>query len=189
MPAKSHSRDEKPATVSLRISIRAQRGAEHARFLRHQLQSAHGLLRSPLAELSIALVGDRRMSDLHSRFMSIAGPTDVLTFPLEIDEGGHATSGEVVICVPEAERRVDETGVPLAHELLLYAIHGMLHLSGYDDGTAREYKIMHRKEDDLLSLLGIGPVFQPPGFRVSNPRQPSGRRASGRGGSGKAKRP
>jgi probable rRNA maturation factor len=120
------------------------------------------MLQSPLEELSIALVGDRQMSDLHLRFVSIAGPTDVLTFPLELDDAGSAISGEVVICVPEARRRTREHGTRLAHELLLYSIHGMLHLAGYDDRTDREYNQMHRIEDDLLSRLGIGPVFAPP---------------------------
>jgi probable rRNA maturation factor len=120
------------------------------------------LLRPPLTELSLALVGDRVMSDLHRRFMSIDGPTDVLTFPLEMDSAGKTIGGEVVICVPEARRRAREHGIPLPHELLLYAVHGVLHLSGYDDRTAMEYKVMHRTEDDLLSRLGIGPVFQPP---------------------------
>jgi probable rRNA maturation factor len=105
------------------------------------------------------------MSDLHLRFMSMAGPTDVLTFPLEIDATGNTLSGEVVICIPEARRRAREHGTRLSHEILLYAVHGMLHLSGYDDRTAREFKVMHRKEDDLLTRLGAGAVFAPKGSK------------------------
>jgi probable rRNA maturation factor len=151
--------------ASLRISITAHCGGAHASFIRRQLIRAHRMLRSPLAELSIALVGDRRMSDLHLRFMSMAGPTDVLTFPLEIDATGNTLSGEVVICIPEARRRAREHGTRLSHEILLYAVHGMLHLSGYDDRTAREFKVMHRKEDDLLTRLGAGAVFAPKGSK------------------------
>ena len=163
--------------ISLRISIAAHCGAAHSAFIRRQLKLAYRLLRPPLTELSIALVGDRLMSDLHSRFMSIATPTDVLTFPLEIDAEGNALSGEIVICVPEARRRAPEHGNSLSHELLLYALHGMLHLSGYDDRTARDYNLMHRTEDDLLSRLGIGPVFRtlrsrgPAASRVSRQRK------------------
>ena len=101
------------------------------------------------------------MSALHERFMNLPGPTDVLTFPLEFDAGGRVTAGEVVVCVPEARRRAKEHGVAVRDELLLYALHGMLHLCGFDDRTARGYARMHRTEDDILTRLGIGAVFQP----------------------------
>jgi probable rRNA maturation factor len=91
--------------------------------------------------------------------MGIPGPTDVLTFPLEADAGGRVTGGEVVVCVPEARRRAREHRTRLEHELLLYALHGMLHLCGYDDRTQRAYAKMHRTEDQILKKLGIGPVF------------------------------
>ena len=109
--------------------------------------------------MSLALVGDRMMSKLHLQFMNIAGPTDVLTFPLDSDEHGRVISGEVIVCVPEAKRRVSGTSVKLRDELLLYALHGMLHLCGFDDRTAADFKIMHRKEDQILKQLGVGAVF------------------------------
>jgi probable rRNA maturation factor len=162
MHAKRHTGSPKARSDSLRISIRAHCGAAHAPFLRRQIKIAHGILGPPLTELSLALVGDRMMSELHRRFMSIDGPTDVLTFPLEVDSKGKTIGGEVVICVPEARRCAKRHGIPLPHELLLYAVHGVLHLAGYDDRTALDFKTMHRIEDDLLSRMGIGPVFQPP---------------------------
>jgi probable rRNA maturation factor len=174
-------------------------GAAHASFLRRHLRKAHAILNPPLNELSVAMVNDRTMSDLHLRFMNIAGPTDVLTFPLELDTvtpgtildnrgrkprsaaresrepglvpptiqiqeiaiGSHplALTGEVVICVPEARRRSREHGTTLQQELLLYALHGMLHLCGFDDRTDRDFKRMHRTEDQILARLGVGPVF------------------------------
>jgi probable rRNA maturation factor len=97
--------------------------------------------------------------------MGIAGPTDVLTFPMELDARGRPTGGEVVICIPEARRRCKELKTPLKHELLLYAIHGMLHLSGFDDRTDREFRRMHRMEDTILRRLGVGPVFDTRGRR------------------------
>jgi probable rRNA maturation factor len=108
----------------------------------------------PLGKLSIALVNDAMMSTLHRRFMNLAGPTDVLTFP---DNGG----GEVAICVPEARRCAKEHGTRVRDELLLYAIHGMLHLTGMDDRTARGFEAMHRMEDEILKSLGVGAVFRP----------------------------
>jgi len=162
MHAQIQSQKPKRRQSLLRVSITAKCGRAHGVYLRRQLRRAHALLRPPLRELSVALVGDRQMSDLHERFMSIAGPTDVLTFPLEMDEEGLAVSGEVVVCVPEARRRAGEHGNSVANELLLYALHGLLHLCGYDDRTAREFEIMHRAEDDLLCRLGVGPLFGSP---------------------------
>ena len=112
--------------------------------------------------MSLALVGDRRMSRLHEQFMGIAGPTDVLTFELEHDERGRVVGGEVAVCVPEARRQAAARGTNFGSELLLYALHGMLHLCGFDDRTDRGFRTMHRTEDELLKQIGIGPVFDPP---------------------------
>jgi len=87
--------------------------------------------------------------------MNIAGPTDVLTFPMDDTH----RSGEIVICVPEARRRAKEQHGSLRNELLLYAIHGMLHLCGMDDRTQRGFQQMHRMEDQILTKIGVGAVF------------------------------
>lgn len=171
-----------PPTMSLdprpplRLAITAAAGKRHVAFLRRHLRGAHGILRPPLAELSVALVGDRRMSALHAQFMGIPAPTDVLTFPLEFDRRGRATSGEVVVCVPEASRRARETRGSVERELLLYALHGLLHLCGYDDRTEPGYRRMHRREDMILTQLGVGPVFHPdtaPPSAAATRRRPS----------------
>ena len=161
-----------PSRFTLTVSAAA--GAAHVPFVRRHLRAAHRILRPPLKELSVAFVGDRRMSDLHERFMNVPGPTDVLTFPLDVDGPGRVLSGEVVVCVPEARRQAKERKVPLERELLLYALHGMLHLCGFDDRTDRGFRTMHRREDDILTALGFGPVFaaQPKSSsRVRRPRR------------------
>jgi probable rRNA maturation factor len=153
--------------VSFIVTITAETGRAFVPFLREQLRAAHRALESrikstrrlPLREMSVALVDDDRMSALHAQFMGIAGPTDVLTFPIDQDRRGRVTSGEVIVCVPQARREAKRHTIPVRHELLLYAIHGMLHLLGYDDRTARDFRTMHRTEDDILTQLGFGPVF------------------------------
>lgn len=145
----------------LTIAFSASAGKAHVPFLRRHLPEAARLIKSPLAELSVALVGDRTMSKLHEQFMGLAGPTDVLSFPLETDQRGRVTAGEVVICVPEAQRQAKSRRISLRHEVLLYAIHGLLHLSGYDDQSEAGFGRMHRAEDRILTMLGIGAVFAP----------------------------
>jgi probable rRNA maturation factor len=146
---------------ALRITFAIPRtGTRHVPFLRRHLLAAHDMLRPPLRELSVALVGDRRMAALHEQFLGIPGPTDVLTFPMDEDDRGRATAGEVVVCVPEARRQAKRNGVGVERELLLYALHGMLHLCGYDDRTAAAFRTMHATEDRILTQLGVGPVFK-----------------------------
>jgi probable rRNA maturation factor len=152
---------------NLSLSITAQTGRDFVPFLKRHIAQAYTLLESGrsvssrlrLRELSLALVGDKKMSDLHEEFMSISGPTDVLTFPIDTDPRGQVVAGEVVICVPEARRQARTRGIPIRLEVLLYAIHGMLHLLGYDDRTASAYRTMHRTEDQLLTKMGLGKVF------------------------------
>lgn len=142
------------------VSVYATSGRQHAPFVAGKLARACALLPGcQLRELSLAMVGDVRMSALHREFMGLDEPTDVLTFPLETDARGRSLSGEIVVCVPEAQRQARARRIPLRRELLLYAIHGLLHLSGFDDRTPDEFREMHRTEDMILTRLGVGPAF------------------------------
>jgi probable rRNA maturation factor len=110
--------------------------------------------------MSLVLVGDAVMSRLHKEYMGLAGPTDVLTFPIDENRRGQVVSGEVFVCIPEARRQAKVRGTPLAAEVLLYSLHGMLHLCGFDDRNERDFRRMHRTEDKILTRLGIGAIFQ-----------------------------
>lgn len=143
-----------------RVEIAARAGREHVSYLKRHLANAFTLLKSPLTEVSFALVGDAKMADLHVQFMGIAGPTDVLTFELDRDPRGRVTAGEIVLCVPEAKRQAKLHGHTIREELLLYGVHGLLHLCGYDDRTDADHRKMHRKEDALLVAMGVGRLFK-----------------------------
>ena len=103
------SRNTKAAD-GLALQITGRAGRSYFPYLRKHLIAAHGLLSPPLESLSLALVGDDSMSELHQGFLGISGPTDVLTFELEHDAQGRVTFGEVVICVTEARRHARERG-------------------------------------------------------------------------------
>lgn len=151
------------------VNITARAGRAHAPFLRKMLRRAHVLLRSRLREVSVALVGDSQMSEIHKRFMNDPSPTDVLSFALEEDLRGNIIAGEIVINASEALRQSRQRGIAVQNELLLYALHGILHLKGYDDRTDSQYRAMHRLEDRILKELGVGAVFNnsPKGNRKS----------------------
>jgi probable rRNA maturation factor len=129
------------------------------------------MLAPPLAQLSVGLVDEADMAALHRRYLGRRGATDVLSFQIDRDRRGRTTAGEVVICVPVARRAAAVRGIALKNELLLYALHGMLHLCGFDDRTEPAFVAMHAKEDELLTRLGVGPVFRlDPAARRSRPR-------------------
>jgi probable rRNA maturation factor len=109
--------------------------------------------------LSVALVNDATMTDLHQRYMGIAETTDVLTFDLS-EPGSAAVDGEIIICADVAARESASRSHAFADEVLLYAVHGCLHLLGYDDMTDDAAARMHAREDELLTTLGIGPVYR-----------------------------
>jgi probable rRNA maturation factor len=147
------------------LSYAAVASRPHLRFaayLKRWLPTAIRQVPKAPAQISIALVGNRKMAALHKKFMRAPGPTDVLTFELDHDARGRVTAGEVIVCVPYAQREAKQRGVDVRHEILLYALHGVLHLSGYDDRTQREHERMHKKEDRILRKIGIGAVFDRP---------------------------
>ena len=126
-----------------------------------------------VARMSVRVVDDALMSQLHERHSGIAGTTDVLTFV-----GGEAVHGagsdgvgsgprgdggaleiDAAICADEAARRCGEFGHGVREELLLYAVHALLHAVGFDDATADEHERMHAEEDRLLQHLGHGALY------------------------------
>jgi len=116
--------------------------------------------------LSIVLTDNRHIRDLSNEYLGRDAPTDVISFPLEdLDwPGGYASNngginGEIIA---SAERALEQAkaihGNPEA-ELLLYLVHGLLHLIGYDDRTPQDAKRMHAREDALLAEFGFPCVY------------------------------
>jgi len=110
------------------------------------------------AELGVTVVGDTDMAELHRRHKDTPGTTDVLTFDLR-DDPADPIDADVVLCLDEAARQAAERGHGVELELLLYAVHALMHLLGEDDQDAASAGRMHRREDALLEALGHGRVF------------------------------
>ncbi|MGD1277877.1 MAG: rRNA maturation RNase YbeY [Tepidisphaeraceae bacterium] len=161
--------------AALRLAISARIGPRRVVFLRRHLRAAHAMIRPALRDLSVAVLDAPAMRDLHRRFLGLPGVTDVLSFELAHDSRGRVTTGEIAICFPVARLQARHRRLPLDHELLLYALHGLLHLCGFDDRTPSASRIMHAKEDQLLIRLGIGPVFGSPPAGESRPKHGAGR--------------
>ena len=107
--------------------------------------------------LSVAIVGGQEMAALHSQYKQIDGPTDVLSFDLGGGDG--PLDAELVLCRDVAIEQAGARGHAARLELLLYAVHGLLHVLGYDDATADHAAAMHRREDELLEAVGLEPTY------------------------------
>jgi probable rRNA maturation factor len=116
------------------------------------------LLRRPVDRIGMMLVGDLAMIDLHRRHHHIDQTTDVLTF--ELSGPSEAIDVDLAICVDEAARRAAELGHTVERELLLYALHGLLHCCGFDDHDNAAFAAMHTEEDRILNLIGVGATFR-----------------------------
>ncbi len=98
-------------------------------------------------EVSLSFVGERAIRTLNRKFMKKDRPTDVLSFPLgEKGPDGQFYLGDIVIAVPVAFRQARRKGHSLDRELRLLAIHGFLHLLGFDHdaGIEEEERKLHR---------------------------------------------
>ena len=104
------------------------------------------------AQISVAAVDDETITQLNWRYLHHRGPADVLSFLLDDSDG---LEGEVIVGAETAVRFAAGYGWSPHDELLLYVVHGMLHLVGYDDRTPRQRTEMQRKEKEVLAELGI----------------------------------
>lgn len=96
-----------------------------------------------LGEVSVLLISDRRMAALHRQFLHQTGPTDVITFD----------HGEIFISTETAQRNARRFGNSLRRELQLYLVHGLLHLHGFDDISARDARRIKQTQEKILATL------------------------------------
>ncbi len=129
------------------------------------------------ARIGVAVVDDAQIAHLNSQHLDHEGPTDVIAFDLRdeptmdasddsqdrnraSEPPTHSIEGEIVVSIDTARRESQARGHPVEAELALYAVHGVLHLLGYDDQQEQEAVRMHEVEDQILSEVGWGPVFR-----------------------------
>lgn len=119
------------APLSVVFLNRQRRRRVSAARLRSVLQGAAGAL-DVSGEVALVLTGDRALRALNARYRGRDEPTDVLSFP---GPGGEAGLGDVVISLETAERNARGLGRTLRQELDVLALHGFLHVLGYDHET------------------------------------------------------
>lgn len=104
------------------------------------------------AVISLAVVDNPTIHAINRQYLGHDYPTDVLSFVLE---EGPPLEGEIVVSAQQAAATADDYRWEAADELLLYAIHGALHLVGYDDHTPDDVRVMRAKEAYYLQANGV----------------------------------
>ena len=108
--------------------------------------------KSSSAKLSIAFVDNNEIKRLNKRYFDLDEVTDVIAFPLSNHKS--ALNGEIVVSVETAVDTAVKENVDVEGEIILYVVHGLLHLLGYRDGKRKDAEIMHEKESSILKTLG-----------------------------------
>jgi probable rRNA maturation factor len=131
------------------------------------------------AEISLAIVDNLTIHDLNIRFLQHDYPTDVLSFLFESDGGdeekartsepkglttgrrgaGKRIEGEIIVSAEMARDMALEYGWQPQDELVLYVVHGLLHLAGYDDLDEDEKRVMRGREREVLALWKLTPRY------------------------------
>ena len=112
----------------------------------------------PDSELSIRLVNEDEITQLHIKWMDLPGPTDVLSFPMDEMKPNSASNGpgvigDIVLCPAFAEKNGKQ---PLSDELQLLTVHGVLHLLGYDHEELDAEKEMFGLQEEFLNQWRSG---------------------------------
>jgi rRNA maturation RNase YbeY len=103
--------------------------------------------------VSVVLANADEIRQLNSQFRGVDEVTDVLTFPAPPMVGGFL--GDIAICVPYARTQAEARGIPFSDEIAYLALHGALHLAGFDDETEAERRVMQAEMARLGGLLGL----------------------------------
>lgn len=128
----------------------------------------HAAELGPAAEVTLIITSDEAVRTLNRDYRGIDAPTDVLSFaaqearddepdlavPPELAEELERRLGDVVIALPFSERQAQQFGNSAAAELRLLAVHGTLHLLGYDHAAPEEEEEMWAMQEAILAPLG-----------------------------------
>lgn len=107
------------------------------------------------SEVNILFAGSLKIARFNKKYLKRNSPTDVLAFSMQEGfslEGNPYLLGDIVISVSAAINKARELKINPDQEIYLYVIHGVLHLLGYDDKSAKDKLIIRQKEREYLKL-------------------------------------
>ena len=116
-----------------------------------------------MTEVDITIVDDEEIHQLNRDYRNVDRPTDVLSFALDEDdedepellEGQLHLLGDIIISAETATRQAEEFGHGLEREIVYLAVHGLLHLLGYDHMIEEDKVVMRAKEEEALRAINL----------------------------------
>ena len=109
-------------------------------------------------EFNIIFIDNPRIHEINLTYRGVDRPTDVISFALEDNktiELGVRLLGDIYISIDKAKEQATSFGHSLRREISFLAVHGLLHLLGYDHMTEEEEKVMFAKQEELLQKFQI----------------------------------
>ena len=128
--------------------------------IRRAVEAAASELSTSAAELAILLTDDSAIRVLNRKWRGIDAPTNVLSFPAEIPDGAPPLLGDIVLAYETVAREARRDGKPLAHHVAHLAVHGFLHLFGYDHERDSDAETMEQLERTILRRLDIADPYR-----------------------------
>lgn len=119
--------------------------------VRRAVRAARAQAPGARGSIAVLLAGDARLAELNLRHRGKTGPTNVLAFPAP----GEDHLGDIAIAYGKCAGEAAAQGKPLAHHLVHLAVHGTLHLLGFDHEAARDARAMEDAERRILARFGI----------------------------------
>ncbi len=132
-----------------------KRRPKAAQIVRKSIAAAAKAASTREAELAIVLTDDSAIRALNRTWRGLDAPTNVLSFPANNPRPGPRVLGDIVIAYQTMAREARDEGKPFEHHLAHLAVHGYLHLLGYDHENDRDARRMERFEVDILNRLGV----------------------------------
>jgi probable rRNA maturation factor len=148
LPGKSRRRPSSPAPRTLTFFSEIPGARVRKTFVLACADCAMQRMRTQNSQANLILVRDAKMARFHREFMGLAGTTDVMSF--DLSDSPRRIEGEIYICLDQARRQARFYRVPIYKEVARLAAHGILHLAGFDDATAKGRETMRKLEDKCL---------------------------------------
>jgi probable rRNA maturation factor len=123
--------------------------------LRRAVGEAADALSTPRSEVAIVLTDDSAIHVLNRDWRGVDAPTNVLSFPAGRAGGEPPFLGDIVLAYETIAHEAEAEGKPFAHHVAHLAVHGFLHLLGYDHVREKDAETMEELERDVLQRLGI----------------------------------
>ena len=152
------------AKIDVLVESKLWKNAKNAEpVIRRAIAEAAATLSTPAAELAIVLTDDLAIRLLNRTWRGVDAATNVLSFPTGRTGGNRLLIGDIVLAYETVAAEALAEGKPFAHHLAHLAVHGFLHLLGYDHERKKDAEAMERLERDILQRLAIPDPYRAAG--------------------------